>query len=780
MRKIFHLLAISASLVSVSAVQAQSKGIFRPAGADPAPWEINEFHTLVWNGQPYIPVGVRINGTPEEIASTAKAGVKDVIVRLSLTANWNAAIKELEAQGMRYVICLDTLAPTATGTIVDPQRIRLANVAKSGDYTLNLPGASNSLAVLIGDRDGTPEDPFTVKVADGVFTYHRTRDSVSTFTLYAYPNGDSLGQIDCWEKFDEHRDRILAKLKGASFGPGLRGILNPLGETVAFRNSEGVVLPTSVSFRVDLATYLETRYRSVSTAVRAWGLSTNDIEDFESLAQLAPLWQGNRGASMFWNPVTDHTYRCAPRQSAAWTDIWNVLDAALARRTDRLVRAIHRAVDVPVVQEWKDWAGPFELQNPSVSGMAFKVNENTITGAISDGAGAASTVYRWKSNGWLIASSIPSLPPNSPTPGYAPADVLAELSNLGTRGFYFSTAAPQDVATLQPESGLGSWCPRPIFFPDNARYPAAPQRLPGSCYWLPSPSDGNSIDLGVGYNAYRYQYGDQKFIAMWSTKGAVKTRLRMVDTKNAVFTSLDGTNPQPKAVRGGVEVIIPEFPILITGIDEIPVPEPAMVDTVARFDAISKIAKAQNRDITTETYTFKEAVQGFDRNPGGSMATMRGMYWRATARVAPYVFIEGEASRTNTFSDLGPAPGASGNVALLLRTLGAGSFSAEYNVPVKSDEDQTVWVAAKVADRDVPSITVFVSGQALRLEKASPIYGSGFAWYKAGVTQLHGTTNKLVVQVDCDHPTAVAIDAIFISPEPYEPLGNHPPELIRN
>lgn len=773
MRSIFFLCL---GIALFPSAQAQNSGIFRPKDAPAVAWSVNENRTLIWNDIPYIPVGIKIDATPAAIDEAKEKGITDVMVRLSLVSDWQSIVNKLEEAGLRYLINVDTIAPPATGVIVDPQRLRITELQKAGPYQIDVPTASQAYVILISDRDGTATDGQIIPAKDGKITYTKNLDSSWTSTLYFFPESESSGQIDCWEKFDSHRDLLLTKLKSTNFGPGFRGLVNPLGDSISFRSETATVVPNSPAFRMELATFLQNRYRNIATALKSWGVGSNSIMTFEELASIVPLWNGSKGADLFWDATKGRTYRAAVRQSSAWSDIQSVIDTALARRSDRLIRSIQKAVQVPVVQDWNGWAGTYEYTNPALAGLGARVYGSSIANLINDAAGAASSLIRWRQPGWLLATTINV----DPTSTIDPKTIVDELSTAGFRGFFFEKSANLDLKSAFPESGLETWTTKPIFFPQNAMYPAAAQKLAGGYYWLPSPANGNSIDLGRNFHAYRYSYQGQNFTAIWTKGGSGRVKLRMNTAKDAVFTTLDGTDPNPKLFNKGVEVYMNEIPMIITGTEEVPIPELALNETVALFEELKKHAKTVQRDISTEDFAFKQAVTGFDRNPSGSMSAMRSNYWRANQKVGIYTFIEAESTKKTTFSDSVSSPGASNNQALILRSLPGGSYFAEYNIPVKTEDDQVVWVAARIPDENQGCLTVEIGGQLITLEKQSAVYGRGFSWYKGGVTQLRGATAKLVLNANSSDALDIAIDAILIAPSNYTPQGSFPPEVVGN
>jgi hypothetical protein len=188
-------------------------------------------------------------------------------------------------------------------------------------------------------------------------------------------------------------------------------------------------------------------------------------------------------------------------------------------------------------------------------------------------------------------------------------------------------------------------------------------------------------------------------------------------------------------------------------------------------------------DITEQTYLFKEAASGFDRNPGGSFATMRTQYQRIVRKLAPYDWIEAESSKDHTFSEGTALMGCSNNSALALRTQiapNAAGYVARYKTNVRSKDEQEVWIAARIPQDQRKNIRVVVEGQTLTFDvEPISLYGSGFGWYRLGTTQLVGNTAQIEVQVFAGDAANILLDTIVLFPGKFEPKGVFQPPLVR-
>lgn len=787
-------LCLAALAVAALAPCDALRGVFRTDGGSGTPWSIDANGTLQWGEAPYAPVGVHVTNA-DQIDRAGAAGIKDVVVDLPANGNgWAEALRKLDGGGFRYMIRVDSLAPAATGTAVDPRGYRIPGITKSRPFVLELPGATSAYVVLAAQRDGHVVEQAVIPVRDGQGFYEaKIPGDSNEHVLLVYPRTSSLEMTDCWDGLDRHRDALLLALKRNRPGAGFRGIINPLGSTVGLPGRDPRFVPDSPWFRLELRRLLEERYRTVETAVRTWALGTSDFltydvqtatdkgkasATFDDMARLVPLWSGARGVPLLYDPVRNKTFAVDQRRSLAWNDIADAMGAAYAKRYARLVDAIRSQVDVPVIQEWAGWTGAYERADSRLSGIGMMVKGDSPSQLAEQGAGAASSLLRWPQRGWLVATRI--------DPGKDPAAVAPVYDDLASMGsmaeFYrFDDATLAAVGELA-KRGLSPASVQPVFYPENANDPAKPQRLPGGRWWLPTPVNGERLDFGKHYFGYRTETG----FALWTDQPG-KTKLLMVVPKEATFQTLDGSDPEAKTVKGGVEVNLTEVPLLINS-REMPVPEPALTGVVSSFVALIKandqpvdprkvisgeaMAKV---DLTDMSVQFQSFLKGMDRNPGGNYRQLQDVYRDALFRASDFLWIEGENSSKNNFSEALAVPGCSGGGALTLqaRLASDDGYFSEYEIPVRTIADQEVWLAARIPEGRTDDVQVLIGGQLLTIE-GPPVrkYGQGFAWYKLGTTRLAaGGNSRVRVQVARPMGGNFAVDVILLTPVPFAPNG---------
>ncbi|MDR3688455.1 MAG: hypothetical protein P4L46_03690 [Fimbriimonas sp.] len=781
------LLAVAVLLATGTGFAQRREGVYKSGTGTPGSWSINEHQTLIWNGQPYLPVGIRIDGTVDAVKAAKAAGVSDVIVDLPASgAGWDEAIGAINASNMRYLIRINSLAPMAKGFAIEPQGYRVSGITKEQKVSIDMPGATSAFVVLADKADGQIITTDRVPVTNGLFIYDAKPGAEIDHVLLVYPEMTSLEQPDFWEGLDSERDALLGSLKRHAPGPGLRGIVNPMGHTMSLPGRQPTFVPTSAYFRMEFRNYLEEKYKSVETLMRTWSLTSSELSllddqkkmtaTFDQFARLIPLWTQSRGVGAMFDPTTNKVYACDNRRSRVWEDVAAVINQAGSRRFSRLTPAIRSVADVPVIQEWQGWSEPYESSSPSVDGIGMRAAGTTQSALMDTGSRATSSILRWSSHGWLVATDL-DLGTGSDAPSQL-SSVLDDLGSLGAKGVFVRADTPSLVKSVAAESAkrgadasLAASSPLPVFFPENAYNPAMPQRLPGGHWWLPCPSDGDRLDLGSQFYGYRLKL-QTGVVALWARKPG-RYMLRMMNAKSARFQTLDGSDPEPKVKKNGVEVMLTEVPMLITGIDEVPVPEYAYTETVARFNLMFNAGQRRFKDLTEEQMAFRDSMNSFDRNPGGSFDQLRKQYWNLARRIGAFTWLEGEQSIDTNFSEVIQNAGCARGAALSLRTLippPTGGYYATFPLQVKTRDDQDIWLAARIPAERRKDVNVVVGGQVMPVT-GDPIslYGSGFGWYKVGTTRLAGNLTRLRVQVNTSGNAEIAIDSILVTPDPFTP-----------
>ncbi|MFN3730234.1 MAG: hypothetical protein ACK4XJ_11015 [Fimbriimonadaceae bacterium] len=776
------MLTASAAVALALAGQAinPATGVYRAPGHPTQTWTIQSNNTLLWDGRPYVPVGLVLEPGAESVARAKEAGVTDVLVQLPASGDgWAPTLAALEEARLRYVIEIGSLGPSAQGIAVEPESYRMDGIDGARQIILRLPGATSALVILASNNDATINFKGRFPVENGILTASVDPKVHIEHTMLIFPETTGGALPDYWDRFDDHRDGLLSVLRDKRPGPGLRGIVNPGGVVSRLVDLNPSYVPTSPAFRIELANFIQEKYTSVDTLTKGWAMRQSDQLKFEEFARLVPLWSETRGVGQLWDPVTDRLYPADRRRSAIWTDIRQVIARAANRRMRNLVNAIRAEVDVPVMQEWMGWSSMVEGRGNVMDGIGVRAVGSSPNALIETMAPAAGTILRWSRPGWLIATRVDL--GSDLVDDESLQRIVEILGGIGTRGFFVRTQSANQDRIVASTSLHGSRAfadlgrITPLFFPENAANPAVAMQLPGGRWWLPSPIRGNRIDFGDTYDGYRYEDFGETTTVMWRNAAPARVKLRAPDPKAVSIASIDGSDLQPRLHRNSIEVTLGPSPVIITGVKEPPVPEDAYTATKTSFEAMSREAETKKLNVVELQHYYRQATTEFDDTPWTSFTLLRTMWWRLNEALGNYVWAEFETVRDHNFSEVMPDHSASGGNVLSLRSALASPENghyAEFLMPVRSNQDQEVWLAARIPPGLERFVQVTVGGQVLQPEGPSVgRYGSGFGWYRLGTTRVAGASTRVRLQVDAPAAAAMSFDAILFTPDRFVPNG---------
>lgn len=741
-------------------------------------WRIGDEHQLLWQGQPYLPVGVRTPYDDEHLKALKSAGIKDALVDLPLSGEvWKSAISGLEAAGVRYMIAISSLAPPCNGYSVDPPAYSIALTAPK-QVNMTFPGSTKVLVAVYeaGSKDiaqfqlyETPGGHLdtTLNCIEGL-------DSVATF----YPLGRTLELPDFWDGFDDLRDQLLARFTENKPGPGFRGLLNPLGTLTKLPERSGHVVPASKQFQMSFADYLRERYRQPEIAIKNWGLQATTITSIDELARLVPLWYGNKGLAYFYDPAKNERYDCDPKKSTYWQDMQTTINRTVATRYEHLIKSLRGVVPGPIVQDWAGYSLPYEGES-TLDGIGCQASVGTYSQTLDSVGPALSATFRQGRPIWSVATNVTVASPKELGPA------IQDLSSAGIRAWYVDgtdLSLWPAIGRAANDVGPSQTLPAPLYYPTGANNPAHCSILPGGRIWLPSPEAGVRMELGSRFSGY--QLGTDS-IVLWSNGGQVRTKLLMSESdipKQIQFLPIDATQVKPKKVREGYEVTIGEYPVIIKGLSDWVVPESAVELLKSHEAQLVKRAEDTTIDLLTENAEFGQATDALSRNPGRAYFMMVNLYNRMCSKAGTSAWIEAETAGKSLLVETAVLPGCSGAGALLFRSnLGQLDMpvAVEYSLPFRRQSEQTVWIAAKIPEGFSSSISLSFGRQTLKLEpRKIGSYGSGFDWYRCGKLTLFGSNGKL--KLSCSPPPGVeiAVDSLLLTPGSFVPNGLTRPEPI--
>ncbi|MBS1714849.1 MAG: hypothetical protein JST30_11000 [Armatimonadetes bacterium] len=745
----------------------------------PSAWSINENNALIWGGRPYLPVGLEIPANVSAVRQAKAAGVRDVLLDFTLDdpKSWSEACKELDEAGMTYMARIMTAAPVGSGVTVEPGGFRISDVTKKTFVDVPMPETDEALLVMAVQRDGSVRWSRREKTVDG-----RLRTSIDPLvelphTLLVYPVGKTVEATDFYEGLDAQRDRLLGFLKTAPPGPGFRGLVDPLGSELAFPGADASVVPKSRLFLTEMVAFLETKYTSVSTATKAWGLSANDLDRFDKLARLVPLWSETRGVADLWDADTDRLYPVDRQSSLAWRDVRTVVANVARRRLQTLLDNIRLQIDAPVLSTWSGWDGPYSTRDSTIDGVAFRPSGESAMSLWDTSARPVSSVLRREKPGLVAATGLNA--------GQSVEDTVMDLESLGVRAWFFEAqddgqrqAVGRLAATRATDVSSAEWRPKALFYPEAAQDPAFPSRLTGGLLWLPSPGQGRRVLYGSDFEGYESAAGQNVYV-LWSTTVPRKVSVRVSDVKTVTVEDVQGTAVPFRKKKNEIELEVPTTPLVFRGSSELPVPTVAFAETSGE---ITKLLDANENLVNPtgrERFQFLDAVKAFDRTPGASFLTLRAQLERIAPRAAPYLWIAATRSPRHNFGETGPVPGAASDTVLAtsarLPSFGVPLF-AEYPLAPRLPGQYEVWIAARIPAALRSQVRMAVGDKVLGPpEKPLSYYGDGFGWYKFGDIELPKGVTNFRFECPMVQRAGIALDVVHVALPGFRPQGPRMP-----
>ncbi|MDH4387822.1 MAG: hypothetical protein QE269_03765 [Fimbriimonas sp.] len=759
-------------------------------------WTVGPNLQYQWDGADYLPVGLQCSFDPELIATAKAAGIQDFNIEVPGTGSWKAVADEVA--GRRFFITSNTSMPGATGFTVQPQSYRVNGIRGPQSITVAVPGATRAYVVVALTRDASVISQRSYPVVNGVLRADLKAARDSDQVALIYPQGDTMEVEDLWERLDERRDTVLRQIRAMGSQPGLRGIINPLGSTPYLAARDNGFVPTNPMFQREFAEYLEQKYRNLATLVKAWQLrgidsdfsgkinergeivetGNSDRNAFIFAAKLVPLWNGTRGVSLMLNPAKDSTILVEQRKSSYWRDLAECISTARARRVHRIMRSLRKESGAPILQEWSGWSWFFESPDSELSGLTVKLGKLNPSSILQSLSGVLSSSLRTKRPAPLIVTDVAATPENLQN------SVFEELGGLGVRGLFVRATTPEQLSLIKSAKPMvADSRPMGFFFPQNALNPASPRKIAGNYWSLPSPADGNRIDLGPEIRCYAINNGAGTSFVMWSERAPIRLEYRFPEAKSALIRGVNNTVPEVTPTKTGIMMTLDSVPIVVSGSVEPPVPEVELVRMDRDVTQLLAWAESEHRDITTEVYEFRNYPELAKTSPYKALQSAQKVHRDLATVGVGYNWLEWERSTDNTFSESVADAGCSNGSYLAVRTpFGeqTGRIHASLSVSQRSAASLEVWIAARIPNpSDRARIQFRLGGQVMRIQ-GEPVnqYGSGFGWYNIGTTRLPSTKSEFRAELTGVSSTDIALDAVLFSPQAVTPNGLFMPSFI--
>lgn len=793
-------------------VKYKSSGTFADAAGGQHAWSINDGHTLLWDSEPYIPVGAvfvsqylapgagddAYQADVKNLEMLKSNGVTDVVLKSGgpITASNLSALQKmtdyLDANGFTYGIEFDDGPKTPLqGYVIAPNRYRLEGPSDKTTVTCAWPDVDSAIYVIVSKFDNAIKANGGAIVKDGKANIYLAAPLKAGEVLIVYPHKTLKSVGDLWTGFGEYRDRVLAFFKGAKFGRGMRFFVEPFTSKMDFTGEMLGFLPDSSGFRLGFEAYLTRKYKFEGGVNAGWGLNEN-LESIERAARLIPMWTATRGVPYAYDRASAHLFSVNPSIAPQiWRDILDYRDISAQEYMNTIADTLRKQVaNVPVIFKsstyHRIYANPYGMGG--IDGLAVQTY-GTGEAPVDRVAGPVYSLAEEssKSTWFIVAGTQASADGKSAYLGEsAMAGTLDSFREIGCKGFFVDNlvSSPEQMGWLATFKGkiAKTWTdfkPTVVSYPTDPATGAYVKRLARDTWWLPSLRNGSTSYMGDGLFAYTILGEGKAYI--WSGSGK---RVVTLTTGGSGSPSVDfPVGVSISAKKGVFTLSLDDSPTVLRGVSFTQVfPRDTAEAEINQLVQLIPLADKAGIDVKKARGSLENANRVFKN---GQAYIAYGIAQDGVTELrnalGPDLWIEGEKSPAANFGSITAAPGASGALALVLDTdedAPLNAYSATYGFESTANSSYELWLAASPPADSSPASYSIDDGAWTPVSATDgkvDNYAPGLAWYKLGVANLVPGNHTLTLRVDGkrnqDNRYYFAIDAIVLSPRGFKPNG---------
>ncbi len=796
-------------------VRFKTSGVYTDASGGQHAWSVSDAHTLVWDGQPYIPVGTvfvakslsagasetDFGADTAELEALKGRGITDIILKSAgpLTASGSAALQKivsyLDQNGFAYGVEInDGPAEPLSGYVISPNIYRLDGPSELSQFSWSWPNVDAAIFAVVNKVSMEIDSVGGAAVKDGKVTVNLRSPLRSDQVLSVYPRkqfktigGAVMG--DAWAGFGEYRDRLLDFFKQVKFGPGLRFFIEPLTARTDFTGVDANVIPDSAKFRLGFEAHLARKYVQESAVNAAWGLGDN-LDSIQTASRLIPLWGSGRGVAVAYDRASAKRYSVDTGLSQLWRDLTEYRDNSAQEFINTISDTLKKQVaNVPIVfkstRYHRVYANPYGIGGFDGLGVvAYGADESLVTKsagptyALSEEAGKST---------WFITAATAPVSGSYPNEN-AMSVSLDFLREVGCKGFFVENmqAASDQTAWLKSfaeriaKTNAAEFVPTVVPYPAYGSTGAYVKRLARDTWWLPTLKLGKTSFIGDGFGAYAIAGEDRTYL--WSSVGN-----RTITLKSGPAGIPSQEFPEkiefPKNKAGTFSVGLSDVPTVLRGVDislvfpretaqaEIDLLAAAIPEADKSKVSVQKAKDSLGRAKTVLTKGQPLIAFGIAQAALQELAVIRG----------GEIWVEGESSPAHNFNGVVAAGGSSGNLALVLDTAEdppMTPYGAYYHFDVSLNSSYEVWIAGTLpSEGSSASYSIDDLGWTSAAPNAASIqnYAPGMSWYNIGSSNLTPGRHTLRLRIDgrraSDNRYYFAMDAFVVSPRNFKPNG---------
>ncbi len=375
----------------------------------PHHWYINQANTMIWDGEPYLPVGGMFEShfrayipnednwrqDVEALQLIRSKGIRDTYVnppgRFRGQWNWQPLVDKLEELDFRYGLELSAIEPRYMPCdayvvrmyeelnqadkgrkIIKSGNFMIDDIRNSGHYRLGKPvefGSMNTKVlrvnhVLYGLFDTTESTMAKTGWADFTFSNNQLNIEVDllvpreghTYTVYFVPKITFHGPFaNFWKGYDLYSRTLPAELKKIHFGKNLRFFVDPTDNEPGIYDEHAEFMFYFNEYQDQYGRWLEKKYKNIGVLNTQWAVKKEKpLPDFGTAADLVPLQVGPKGSNwqnraFLLHPPTRQIYEIDYSRTLLWYDSLDFRYESYMEYHNQFSDEIKKAVNVPVI-----------------------------------------------------------------------------------------------------------------------------------------------------------------------------------------------------------------------------------------------------------------------------------------------------------------------------------------------------------------------------------------------------------------------------------------------
>lgn len=339
----------------------------------PHEWHLNHAHTMIWDGEPYIPIGGMFvydrdwNVVKAQIDAMKQHGIRDIYLHLGVNQPYvwlersdddfrffQQTIDYLDDNDFRYGIQFQALEARGNGWYY-PGRGPRVEVTESGTVQAQEERVKSAYfavydmatqeIVQVGKARVSEEKYMEADVElprEGRFRVVFTceRDAPGGYSMYWWD-----------EAYDNYVAKVHSHYSKVNLGPGFRFIVDPLWNEM---NVNRDFFPSAARYRQWMASWLQKRYGTIDRLNAAWKPLDKQVESFEQAGRLIPLdrfdsLDGEKILQWLLDPETGTVIQTNLRDSQSNYDWQECLGRGLLHYVNDMADEWKKIYDVPVI-----------------------------------------------------------------------------------------------------------------------------------------------------------------------------------------------------------------------------------------------------------------------------------------------------------------------------------------------------------------------------------------------------------------------------------------------